>query len=810
MITKVLKFGGTSLSSRSSLENLAARVRSEREGGANILLVVSAFEGQTDAVAALAHLAAAEDPSYQLSYDELATFHHRIIDNVFGAATQDPGLSQLRTAVGSLLSDLRDVLHGISLVKDLSAKTLDFVMSFGERISSIVVTEFLRREFADAWHLDARVDLEWSMDAIRRVIREKGGLPVITGFIASTSRAETTTLGRGGSDYTAALFAAACDASEIQLWTTVDGVMTADPKKVGKAISIPQLTYEEALELGHFGAKVIFAPALQPALARNIPVLIKNSLRPEGRGTIVGKEEAESEYPITGISSIGRVALLQLQGSGLIGVAGTAKRLFDALSKAAVNVVLISQASSEHSICFAVSPDSVEGAKKAVEREFALEIRAGQVALAVPQTQHSIVAAVGSRMRNTPGISGKLFQALGKNGINVVAIAQGSSELNISVVVAKEDEKKALNALHDTFFLSGSKTIHLFLVGIGLVGSKLLEQIRSQVESYSARGLELRLVAVSNSSTMLFSPEGIDLGDWKQALASSGEKASMEQFVERIQALNLPNSIFVDCTASPLLAKHYPAILRSSISIVTPNKKANSGSLAEYRELRASAKRGNVKFFYETNVGAGLPVIGTLTDLLASGDRVVKIEAVLSGTLSYIFNSFRAGDRFSEIVREAKRRGYTEPDPRDDLSGADVARKLLILARETDLPLEVQDIEVESLVPACAAGAGSPDEFLTGLADADGEFDAKIRAAAARGEVLRYVGIVENGKGKVALRSVDANHPFYSLSGSDNIISFVTNRYLERPLVVKGPGAGTDVTAAGVLADILRVSSYLV
>lgn len=817
-MTKVLKFGGTSLSSRSSLETLASILEGEQKRGERAVLVVSAFEGQTDELVEIAERAAQGNPFYRDRAAELGRFHHRMVAEVTDAANRE----QLRTAVDALLADLDNVLHGISLVRDLSRKTLDFVMSFGERLSSLVVCYFLRNRLKDVWHLDARtvvrtdaqfgrarVDAEWTGEAIRKILSERQGMPVVTGFIGSTSRSETTTLGRGGSDYTAALFAAALDASEIQLWTTVDGVMTADPKKVSKAITIPQITYEEALELGHFGAKVIFAPALQPALAKSIPVRIKNSLRPDASGTVVSEARTESSFPITGIASMSEIGLMQLQGSGLIGVAGTARRLFDALSRAGVNVILISQASSEHSICFAVSPERLDAARESVEIEFAHEIRAEQVTLSVYERPHSIVAAVGSRMRNIPGISGKLFQALGKNGINVVAIVQGSSELNISVVVSRDDEGKALNALHDAFFLSGTKTIHLFVAGAGLVGGKLLEQIANQAETNRNRGLELRIVGIANSRKMLLDPNGITLNRWRDLLDSKSEPSNFGRFVDAMRDLNLPNSVFVDCTASDEVASCYVKILQSSISIATANKRGNAGSLESYQDLRRSAARGNVKFFYETNVGAGLPVIGTLNDLLASGDQVVKIEAVLSGTLSYIFNTFRPGLRFSEIVREAKARGYTEPDPRDDLSGTDVARKLLILAREIGLPLEERDIGVQSLVPAVTRSATSAEEFLDLLPRADDELEAMIQGAASRGEVLRYIGSIENGRAQVSLRAVDAHHPFYSLSGSDNVISFVTTRYFDRPLVVKGPGAGTDVTAAGVLADILRIASYL-
>ncbi len=824
MAFRVLKCGGTALCSTGGIANLAAEIGRTLApiggtGKTRIVLVVSALEGETDRLIELAKLAAMGNSGYLKPLEELRTRHEQFIAGALGG-----GRAAASAHVEKLHRDLSDVLHGVSLVRDLSAKTLDFIMSFGERLSAGIVTEYFRERNSDTQLVDSRkllvtdgrfgaakVDQPLSIAQIERYFQESNAaISIVTGFIGATPGGDTTTIGRGGSDFTAALIGAALNAPEIELWTTVDGVMTADPRKVPKAITIAQLTYEEAMELCHFGAKIIHPPAMQPALDKLIPIRIKNLLSPGRPGSRVSEEQLPNSYQITGVSSISEIALFQLHGTGLIGVAGAAARLFDALSKARVNIILISQASSEHSICFATAPEVADRARKAVEEEFALEGAAQQVRVTGSVNEHAIVAVVGANMRNTPGISGKLFQALGKNGINVAAIAQGSSELNISVVVPKNDEKKALRALHDAFILSDVKTINLFVAGLGLVGGALLEQIKAQQPVLKERSLDLQIIGLTNSRTMCIEPSGIGLDSWKQQLDGSRMKAAIGSFVEEMKRLNLPNTIFIDCTASSEVAQHYEGILSSSISIVTPNKRANSGSISDYRSFKRRAARANVKFFYETNVGAGLPVIGTLNDLIASGDEIIRIEAVLSGTLSYIFNSFSKGTTFSEIVREAKAKGFTEPDPRDDLSGTDVARKLLILGREMGLELELGDVEVHSLVPEDCREVQGVDGFFDALKRNDGAFETLRANAESRGQVLRYIAKIEGGEARVALESVGPEHPFYSLSGSDNIISFVTKRYFERPLVVKGPGAGTDVTAAGVLADTLRAASYLV
>lgn len=606
------------------------------------------------------------------------------------------------------------------------------------------------------------------------------------------------------------MFGAALNAEIIEIWTDVDGVLTADPNKVKNALSVSHITYEEAMELSHFGAKVIYPLTMQPALDAKIPILIKNTFNPQAHGTIVSIDKPKQRSEVTGISSITNVAMFRVQGSGIVGVAGIASRLFRCLASHQISIILISQASSEHSICFAVDPKYAELAKNAIEEEFLLELKARYIDPINFETNMSVIAAVGENMRKTPGIAGKLFQALGKNGINISAIAQGSSELNISFVISSNDEEKALNVIHDAFFLSDLKTINLFLVGPGSVGTMLLEQFRQHAPTLEiSHQIKLRVIGIANRSKMLIYENGINLDNWRETLNRKGQNTDISDFVKAIKRCNLPHSIFIDCTANQYVASFYKDILASSISVVTPNKKANSGTYLEYCELKSIAKKANVKFFYETNVGAGLPVIGTLNDLLNSGDSVVKIEAVLSGTLSFIFNTYNGTSPFSAVVREAKEKGYTEPDPRDDLSGHDVMRKLMILGREMNIPLEEGDVAIESLVPEDCRTANSIDDFFQILSTHDAEFSAKYQPSFAKNQLLRYIGKIENGKASVSLQAVDSSHPFYSLSGSDNIISFTTTRYNNRPLVVKGPGAGVEVTAAGVFADIIKVSTYL-
>jgi aspartokinase/homoserine dehydrogenase 1 len=815
---KVLKFGGSSVGSTAGLERVVRIIADARKYGDVASVVVSAFNGVTDQLIQLGSLAASGDDGYKSILDGIQKRHEDIITAMVSVKEK----SALSAAVRQLTVELGDTVHGISLVRDMTPKTQDFISSFGERLSATVLAGVLRSNKIEAEYLDmrpliktdgqfgsARVDLETTYGKIRDHFSRHNVLQVATGFIGSSSKNETTTLGRGGSDYTAALVGAALKSNEVEIWTDVDGFMTADPRKVKKVFSIESLSYEEAMELSHFGAKVIYPPTLQPTSSQSIPVRVKNTFHPEFGGTVIG-HRSESAFLVTGISSIDQIALLRIEGSGLIGVAGISGRLFSALAKNGISVILISQASSEHSICFAVAPQTAEAAQKAIADEFRLEMLAGQVAdPVVIERNLSIVAVVGENMRKMPGISGRLFQALGKNGVNVVAIAQGSSELNISVVVPQADESKALNALHEAFFLSQTKTLNLYLLGTGLIGGTLLKQMHRQAKNLAGSyDLEIKLAGLGNIDKMVFDENGLDLSSW-QKVVENGEPIRLNRFLEKIKALNLPNAVFVDCTGSGDVIELYEDILCSNISIVTPNKIANSGGYARYKRLKDCAARHSVKFLYETNVGAGLPVINTLNDLLASGDTIFKIEAVLSGTLSYIFNTVAKNRPFSAVVMEAKNAGLSEPDPRTDLTGLDVARKILILSRETGLMLEPEDVVLEPILSQACIKAGTLEAFFRQLESEDPVFEQKRSLLEKKNQRLRYIASLEGGKASVALKSVGSDDPFYSLSGSDNMIVFTTERYHNRPLVVKGPGAGAEVTAAGVFADILRIANYL-
>lgn len=816
MLRKVIKFGGSSVGSTEAIKKVTEIVASMRGEERPLAIVVSAFEKITDQLISAAKVAASGDAAYKDISQTIVDRHRLVADFFFNCERR----TQILNALNSTLAELEGILYGIYLVREASLKTLDMVMSFGERCSAFLISEIFKDNAIQADYLDARilvrtderfskakVDVDTTYENIRNYFESRQGLQVVTGFIGATLRGDTTTLGRGGSDYSASIFGAALGVEEIEIWTDVDGVMTADPRKVEKAFSIDQMTYEEAMELSHFGAKVIYPPTMQPALAAHIPLRIKNTFNAEFPGTLISEKNIVSQQVVKGVSAIDEISLLRIEGSGMVGVPGVSHRLFGALARKEVSVILITQASSEHSICIAVLPEFELIAREAIEAEFALEIQAGQIDEVVVEGNLSIVAAVGENMRHSPGIAGRLFQALGKNGVNIVAIAQGSSELNISAVVSKKDQAKALNVIHEAFFLSDKKRLNLFLVGPGKVGSKLLEQMAEQEGAMlSEQCLEIRLIGVADSNKMLFVPKGVAFANWKKDLNSSTEAMDITQFVKKMRAANLPRSVFVDCTADDNIAAAYKDILSASIAVVTPNKKANSRSWSEYKALKNAAIKSNTKFYYEANVGAGLPVISTLRDLLLSGDEVIKIEAVLSGTLSFIFNAFTGERGFTDVVKEARDKGYTEPDPRDDLSGMDVARKILILAREIGIALELSDVEVENLVPAECRNCSTVEEFFGELSQRESIFDDRLARAKQRGEKLCYIASLANGRATVLLRSIGPEHPFYSLAVGDNVISFLTKRYCERPLVVRGPGAGTDVTAAGVLADIIRLS----
>jgi aspartokinase/homoserine dehydrogenase 1 len=816
---KVLKFGGSSVGNSERIKNVIGIIKKTQSETTGIAIIFSAFHGITDELIKVSRQAARGNTSYEDLFHQIEKRHIMLAKELISVKSQSRVLANLKLN----LNELEDVLHGVFLVKELSPRTLDFIMSFGERFSAYIISEAIKDNGIDCEYLDSRtiiktdenfgsakVDFGKTNELIKKYFSSHTALQAITGFIGSTVNDETTTLGRGGSDYSASIFAAALDAEEIDIWTDVDGVLTADPRKVKKAFSIPNLTYEEAMELSHFGAKVIHPPTMQPALNRKIPIRIKNTFNPEFEGTLVSSKSSTNHFLIKGISSIDEIALLTIHGSGMVGVTGVAQRIFSALAAHSINVILISQASSEHSLCIAVLPNLASSAKKAIEHEFRFEIKEKLVDEVAVETNLSIIAVVGENMRSTPGISGKIFQSLGRNGINIVAIAQGSSELNISAVISKENVSKALTALHDAFFLSITKTVNVFIVGVGLIGGTLLRQIKNQADFLSREyALAVNVIGLANTKKMLINPDGIDPDTWQTQLDELGEKTDISAFIERMNKLNLPYSVFADCTASDSIGENYINVLKSNISIVTPNKKANSRSYDFYLQLRETALKHNVRFLYETNVGAGLPIIGTIKDLVSTGDKVFKIEGVLSGTLSFIFNTVSADKHFSDVVREAKQRGYTEPDPREDLNGMDVARKLLVLAREVGMKMEITDISIQNLVPESAANAVSVDEFFVRLKEYDDEFEKRRCRLESEGKVLRFIAKLENGKADISLQEVGQDHPFYSLSANDNILALTTLHYQDRPIVIKGPGAGADVTAAGVFADIIRIANYL-
>lgn len=818
-LMNILKFGGTSVGSVASIRALLDIVGQEIErSGQRPVVVLSAMSGVTNLLLGAAEDAARGQPVAR-HLQELEARHFEVVKALLDAARQNPVLTRLKL----LFNELEDLLHGISSLRELSPATRDRVLSYGERCATFLVSSLAAVRFPEALGVEAtalirtdsnfgqaRVDTELTEQLVRGLVQEQAGrLLFVTGFIGSDAEGRVTTLGRGGSDYTAAILGAALGAREIQIWTDVNGMMTADPRMVQKAFSLPELSYTEAMELSYFGAKVIYPPTMIPAFMRRIPIVIRNTFDRDFAGTTIRHDCRASDLPIKGISSINEVSVINVEGSGMVGKAGFSGRLFSLLAREQINVILITQASSEHSITFAVAPPDALRARQLIGQEFELELEARKLERPRIEDGLAVLAIVGENMKQTPGIAGKLFQALGRNGVNVRAIAQGSSEYNISVIISRPDLAKALNAVHDAFFVELTKTLHVFALGTGSIGSTLLRQLHAHQDFLREQnGVQVRVVGLSNSRRMLIDPNGIGLDDWAHALGNGqSEPADLAAFVARMQQLNLPNCVLVDNTASPEPAEFYADVLGHSISVVTCNKIANSGPYARYRQLREAARQHGADFYYETNVGAGLPIIRTLRDLRTSGDRVERIEAILSGTISFIFNNFRGEAAFHDVVREAQQRGYTEPDPRDDLSGRDFMRKILILARDAGHALEPEDVIIEPMLLEACLAAPTVDEFYAQLQAHEAYFADLKNRAAAEGKVLRYIGQLEGGQARISLQMVDEQHPFYQLSGADNVISFTTERYKERPLVVKGPGAGAEVTAAGVFADLVNVGT---
>ncbi|MFA6504503.1 MAG: bifunctional aspartate kinase/homoserine dehydrogenase I [Treponemataceae bacterium] len=815
----VLKFGGTSVGSPQAIRKLINVVCDVEHAGRTRVVVVSAFSGITDQLIETARLAEAGDGTYEEKLMSMRKRHEEVIGEICTGEDRSVADEFVHTA----FEELSGTLNGIRLLSELSARTLDYVMSFGERLSAFIVAYAFRSSGVQADFMDARLVLrtddqygsavcqrEESYANVRAVLNSRPALQIATGFIASTAEGRTTTLGRGGSDLSSALFGAAIGAEEIEIWTDVDGILTADPKLVKSAFRIESISYEEAMELSHFGAKVLHPPTVRPAFEKGIPIRIRNTFNPSCPGTLIASKVPPSQYPVRGISSMRDITLLRVQGAGMVGVTGFSSRLFGALARRKIYVILISQASSEHSICFAVLPKDAVPAGAAIKEEFEREIAAGAIDYPAIERDLSIIAVVGEGMKRIPGIAGKVFHSLGRNGVNIIAIAQGSSELNISAVIARKDESKALNAIHEAFFLSGVRSVNLFLIGVGLIGGTLLEQLaRQRVLLSDQHRIRVNLIGVANSRRMAFDRHGMDPASAKASL-DSGEPFKLDEFVARMRELNLPNTAFCDCTAGDTVPSVYLDLLKMAIPIVTPNKRANSGLYVDYRALVDYSRERGIPYLYETTVCAGLPVISTLHDLFVSGDQVRRIEAVVSGTLSYIFNNWDGTKTFSSLVKEAKAKGYTEPDPRDDLNAMDAARKALILARECGMALEFKDVEIEPILPDSCLKASTVDSFFIELEKVDAEFETKRASAAARGKGLRYVAIIEEGRARILLKEVAAGDPFLSLVDADNIVVVTSDRYSTLPLVVKGPGAGAQVTAGGVFADIVRIARTLV
>jgi aspartokinase/homoserine dehydrogenase 1 len=821
-LMRVLKFGGTSVANAENINKVATIVSNLLAKSKNnksiepVTVVVSALGGITDTLIQAGKLASSGDDKFK---DMLKLVEQRHLDTVKGLLPVDKQ-SGVLSLVKKNCNELEDICNGIFLLGELSARTQDRIVSYGELLSSQILSAKLKTAGVDNQWKDMRelivtdssfgfaaVDFALTNPRIASYFTSAGGsLFIVPGFVAADSNGVTTTIGRGGSDYTAAIIAAAVKASIVEIWTDVSGMMTADPRLVQNARVIPHISYQEAMELSHFGAKVIYPPTIQPVMSKSIPVWIKNTFAPADEGTLIENSSRGNGKNIRGISSINAIALLSLEGSGMVGIPGFSRRLFEALANEQINVILITQSSSEHSICVGVDERNAAKAKQVVDRAFSFEIDRKKVEPLIVEKGLSIVALVGENMKSHPGVSGKMFSAMGRNGINVRAIAQGSSERNISAVVASADVKKAINVLHEEFFETTYKQLNLFVAGVGNVGSRLLAQLHQQLRYLQENlRIQVRVIGIANSKKMVFNDEGIDLGSWKEAL-QVGQPMVLQDFIKEIQLRNLRNSVFADVTANDEIATCYDQLLQKSISVVACNKVACSSSYGYYTKLKVLAREYNSSFLFETNVGAGLPVIGTLNDLLRSGDHITRIDAVLSGTLNFVFNHYNGERSFAEVVKQAQDEGYTEPDPRLDLSGTDVMRKIMILAREAGEKMEMSDIDNNSFMPASCM-QGSVEDFYREMAKHEDHFKALYEKALKEGNKLKFVARYENGKASVGLQHIDPQNDLYHLYGKDNVVLFYTKRYVEQPLVVKGAGAGAEVTASGVFADIIRAAT---
>lgn len=815
---RVLKFGGTSVANADRLRIVSDIIKSNFERSPGLCAIVSAFSGITDSLIDMTN-AAKEQNGFN---NKLQIFSNKVNEVASDLLSEQKYMS-IKAELDENHKVLNNLLFGVELIQEASKSTRDYILSFGERNCAFILSHYLQELGLPAEYVDARkfvktddryggakVNFELT-DELINTLDKSDKIYIVTGFIGSdVSTNKTTTLGRGGSDYSAAIFAAALQAESLDIWTDVDGVLTTDPRKVKKAYSIPELSYQEAMEMSHFGAKVLYAPTIRPVREKNIPTRILNTFNVEHPGTLISNNKNCSGRTISGLSAIDKIALLTLEGSGMQGQKGIASRFFGCLANGNINVIMITQASSEYSISIAIMENQLDHALALVNEEFTYEIQRQLINPLKTNRKVSLVAIIGDNMRHSPGVAGKLFNTLGKNGINIEAIAQGSSELNITFAINNKQVEKALIVIHDAFFLSEHKTVHLFMIGMGLIGSTLLEQIEKNFKSIlSNSGIEMCLCGISNSRKMLIGDQCLSLVGYKDQVEENGTKADVKEFVDQMIKLNLPNSIFIDSTANADLPKYYEQILKHNIGVSTPNKIALSSGLENYHKLKETSQKYKTPFQFETNVGAGLPVISTLQNLINSGDRVHKIEAVLSGSLSYIFNTFNSEVSFDAVVKEAQEKGFTEPDPRDDLSGSDVKRKLLILSREAGYNVEDSDIKVNGFLSNESINASSVDAFYKALKEDRESFTKLVSKSEKNKGRLRFIAEFENGVGSISLKEVSEDSPFYALSGSDNMIVFTTDRYNSTPLVIRGPGAGADVTAAGVLSEIINMGKNI-
>ena len=814
---KILKFGGTSVANANNIRLVLSIVEKTAASSTKLVVVVSAFSGVTDLLLLAASKAASKDVTFNDVVSQIENKHKEAIEELIITSQQ----KSLLEATNKDINHLKTLLDGCFLLGELSNRTSDTIMGFGELLSSQIIAKALEQKVHNSGYKDSReiiktnnhfgkavVNFELSSQLIKDYFNSNVfRVTLVPGFIASSTDGYSTTLGRGGSDYTAAILAGALNAELLEIWTDVSGMFTANPKIVKQAHPIETISYQEAMELSHFGAKVLYPPTIQPILKLNIPIVIKNTFEPEAAGTYISSERNKNENPIKGISHIDNIALLTLEGPGMIGVSGSSKRLFEVLSNENINVIFITQASSEHSICIGILNEDANNAQIAIDKAFELEITQNKIDPSIVEENLCIIALVGENMKSYQGLSGKMFSTLGKNNVNIRAIAQGASERNISAVINKRDVKKALNTLHECFFEDNAKQLNLFVMGVGNVGEKFIEQIHQQ-KKYLKENLKinLRVIALSNSRKMLFDDEGIALKDWKTSL-ENGEVANKEMFISNVIALNLRNSIFVDVTANESVSQTYAHYLKQNIAVVTCNKIACSSAYENYSNLKQLSRKFNAPFLFETNVGAGLPIIDTLKHLIASGDKVHKIQAVLSGSLNFIFNNFDEKNSFHNVVKEAGVQGFTEPDPKIDLSGVDVARKILILIRESGYKMEIEDIANESFLPVECLETKNNETFFASLIKNAAHFENIYKEALAKDCRLKYVAKFEDGKASVGLQFIPKESPFYNLEGKDNIVQFYTDRYVDQPLLIKGAGAGAAVTASGIFADVIRIGN---